>query len=166
MALALLGAYRRVVVLELLAWLALVVIGARLAVVDIAEHRLPNRLLLMLAVVSTALLAGASALSADPARFLRALICGSLVFAALLAAALLAPSGLGMGDVKLGFVTGLFLGWLGWEWAYWGTLLGFALGGSWAVILLVRRRGTLSTAIAFGPCMLLGVLVCAATAAV
>jgi leader peptidase (prepilin peptidase)/N-methyltransferase len=93
-------------------------------------------------------------------------MCGSLVFAALLAAALLAPSGLGMGDVKLGFVTGMFLGWLGWEWAYWGTLLGFALGGSWALILLVRRRGTLATAIAFGPCMLLGVLVCTVTAAV
>ncbi|CAB4944015.1 MAG: prepilin peptidase [Actinobacteria bacterium] len=166
MALALLGAYRRVVLLEMLAWLALVIIGTRLAVVDIAEHRLPNRLLLMLAVVSIALLAGASAVNADPGRFLRALMCGSLVFAALLAAALLAPSGLGMGDVKLGFVTGMFLGWLGWEWAYWGTLLGFALGGSWALILLVRRRGTLATAIAFGPCMLLGVLVCAVTAAV
>ena len=86
--------------------------------------------------------------------------------AALLALALFVPSGLGMGDVKLGFVTGLFLGWLGWGWVYWGTFLGFALGASVALFVMIRRRGTWSTAIPFGPCMLLGVLVCAVIAAV
>jgi leader peptidase (prepilin peptidase)/N-methyltransferase len=154
------------VVLEVLAWLSLVVIGARLCVVDIAEHRLPNRDVLLLAILSTTFFAGSATLSSEPGRFVRALVSGVLCIAALLALALLVPSGLGMGDVKLGFVTGLFLGWLGWEWVYWGTLLGFALGALFALFVMIRRRGTWSTAIPFGPCMLLGVLVCAVIAAV
>ena len=86
--------------------------------------------------------------------------------AVLLALAIFAPAGLGMGDVKLGFVTGLFLGWLGWGWVYWGTFLGFAIGAAWALFIMVRRHGTWSSAIPFGPCMLVGVLVCAVAAAV
>ena len=153
-------------ILEALAWLTLLVLGSRLAAIDIAEHRLPNRLVLSLAAISSALLAGASVASADPGRFMRATACGALVFVSMLALAMLAPSGIGMGDVKLGFVTGLFLGWIGWEWAYWGTLLGFACGAIWALVLVARRRASWSTAIAFGPCMLLGVLACAVGTAV
>ncbi|MSV74295.1 MAG: prepilin peptidase, partial [Actinobacteria bacterium] len=67
-------------ILEMLAWLAFLVIGARLAIIDIAEHRLPNRLVILLAAGSTALLAGASLVSADPGRFMRAMACGMLVF--------------------------------------------------------------------------------------
>lgn len=153
-------------IFEFVAWLSFIVIGARLAYIDVAEHRLPNRLVILLAACSSTLLAGASFVTGDPGRFLRAMVCGVLVFSALLALAVLAPSGLGMGDVKLGFVTGTFLGWIGWEWAYWGTFLGFACGALWALIVLIRRRGSWSTAIAFGPCMLLGVVMCAVGTAV
>ena len=159
-------AYRRPVVFEVFAWLSFLLIGARLTYIDVAEHRLPNRLVIALAVCASVLLAGASISSADPGRFLRAIACGVLVFSSMLALAVLAPSGLGMGDVKLGFVTGMFLGWIGWESAYWGTLVGFACGALWALILVARRRGSWSTAIAFGPCMLLGVVVCAVGTAV
>ncbi len=113
-------------IFEVLAWLSFLVIGIRLSCIDLAEHRLPNRLVIALAVCSNTLLAGASISSADPARFLRAMACGVLVFSSMLVLAVFAPTGLGMGDVKLGFVTGLFLGWIGWEWAYWGTFIGFA----------------------------------------
>lgn len=153
-------------IFEVLAWLSFLVIGIRLSCIDLAEHRLPNRLVFALAVCSSALLAGASISSADPARFLRAMACGVLVFSSMLGLAVFAPTGLGMGDVKLGFVTGLFLGWIGWEWAYWGTFIGFGFGALWALILLARRRGSWSTAIAFGPCMLIGVVVCAVGTAV
>ena len=153
-------------IFEVLAWLSFLVIGIRLSCIDLAEHRLPNRLVIALAVCSNTLLAGASISSADPARFLRAMACGVLVFSSMLVLAVFAPTGLGMGDVKLGFVTGLFLGWIGWEWAYWGTFIGFAFGALWALILLARRRGSWSTAIAFGPGMLTGVVVCAVGTAV
>ncbi len=153
-------------ILELLGWLVLLVIGGRLAFVDLVEHRLPNRLVVALAASSGLLLAGASLSYSDPGRFIRAVSCGVLVFGGMLTFALIFPSGLGMGDVKLGFVTGMFLGWLGWEWAYWGTLLGFACGAIWALLLIARRRGTWSSSIPFGPCMLLGVLGCAAGTAV
>lgn len=153
-------------VFEVLAWLSLVVIGTRLSAIDIAEHRLPNRLMLALAILSTGFLAAAALSNGDPTRLLRALASGGLVFAALLALAIVLPSGLGMGDAKLGFVTGLFLGWLGWEWVYWGTLLAFALGASCAVFRAASRRASLSTAIAFGPLMLAGVLICAVAATV
>lgn len=159
-------AYRRSVIFEVFAWLSLLIIGIRLSYIDLAEHRLPNRLVIGLAVGASALLAGASISGADPMRFMRAMACGALVFSFMLGLAVLAPSGLGMGDVKLGFVTGLFLGWIGWEWAYWGTFLGFACGALWALILIARRRGSWSTSFAFGPCMLLGVVMCAVGTAV
>ena len=46
------------------------------------------------------------------------------------------PAGLGLGDVKLGLVLGLHLGWLGWSQVLAGAVLGFVLQAVVAVVLL------------------------------
>jgi leader peptidase (prepilin peptidase)/N-methyltransferase len=66
-----------------------------------------------------------------------------------------------MGDVKLGAITGLYLGWLGWSWLFWGTFIGFAMGAVWAVALIMIKKAQRSTPIAFGPFLILGVVVSA-----
>lgn len=63
--------------------------------------------------------------------------------------------------MKLGVVTGLYLGWLGWSWLFWGTFIGFSLGAIWAVGLVLLKKAHRSSAVAFGPFLILGVVVSA-----
>ena len=141
------------------AWVCFLLLGAVLARIDIRERRLPNPIVGGLAACTVVLLSFAAWQLNEPRRILVALAAGFVLFLALLAMAVSSPSGLGMGDVKLGFVTGVMLGWLGWEWVFWGTFIGFTVGACWALILMMARRANRSTAIAFGPFLLLGVLV-------
>ena len=66
------------------------------------------------------------------------------------------PPGMGFGDVKLAGVLGMYLGYLGWPHVFAGTFAAFLLGGMWSIGLLALRRGTLKSAIPFGPFMLAG----------
>jgi leader peptidase (prepilin peptidase)/N-methyltransferase len=63
---------------------------------------------------------------------------------------------MGFGDVKLAGVLGMYLGFLGWGHVFAGTFAAFIFGGLWSLGLLVARRGTLQSAIPFGPFMLAG----------
>lgn len=141
---------------DLPAAVLLAVVGVVLAVEDLADHRLPNALLAPTAVALTLLLTCAALVTgawADLARAgVAALVCG----AGYLALALLRPTGMGMGDVKLGALLGAWLGWLGWDAVVTGTLLGFVAGGVVGLLLVLTGRASRSTAIAFGPWLLLG----------
>lgn len=66
---------------------------------------------------------------------------------------------MGFGDVKLAGVLGLYLGYLGWSHIFAGTFVAFLLGGLWSLFILAARRGTLRSAIPFGPFMLAGAAV-------
>jgi leader peptidase (prepilin peptidase)/N-methyltransferase len=74
----------------------------------------------------------------------------------LFALVLISPRGFGLGDVKIGGVLGGYLGWFGWKDVYYGIFAGFVLGAVVAIAMLVTRRGTLKTAIPFGPMLMLG----------
>jgi leader peptidase (prepilin peptidase)/N-methyltransferase len=58
--------------------------------------------------------------------------------------------------VKLAGVLGLLLGWLGWGPVIVSVLAAFVIGGVIALILLLARRASRSSHIAFGPSMILG----------
>ncbi|GII99038.1 leader peptidase (prepilin peptidase)/N-methyltransferase [Sediminihabitans luteus] len=161
-----------------------------LVVVDARTHRLPDAIvlpalvatvvLLALATVGTALVIGttvegtavgtgtAVGSGSDPWRpFVRALAAGGVLFSAYLLLALAGPrGGLGFGDVKLAALLGVALGWLGWGPVVVATFAAFAVGGVWAVALLVTGRATRSSAIPFGPCMVAGAVLGAACAGV
>ncbi|WP_435735848.1 A24 family peptidase [Cellulosimicrobium sp. PMB13] len=137
--------------------LVLVAAGcALLAVVDARTHRLPDAVLLPVWAVATVLLALAALLTGDGPALVRAL-CGALFgFGAFAALRLVHPPGLGFGDVKLAGLLGTALAWLGWAELVVGLVAPFVLGGVWAVALLALRRATRSTAVPFGPFMVLG----------
>ena len=131
---------------------AAVVLGA----VDLASHRLPDRVVLPTAAVcAAALLADAVVLGTWPA-LLRAVLAAAAAFAGGALAASVAPAGLGFGDVKLLGLIGLVLGWVGWAVLAAGVFLGLLAGAVVAVALLVTRRAGWRTALPFGPPLLVG----------
>lgn len=135
------------------AWLA--VASVVLAVIDLREHRLPNRWVLPGYLVLPACFALACVLGAEWSSLLRAGIGGAALFTFYLLLRALGP-GMGGGDVKLAGVLGIALGWVGWGALAVGAVSGFVFGGLYGVTLLVTRRASAKTAVPFGPWMLLG----------
>ena len=86
------------------------------------------------------------------------MLAAGAVFAVLLALALVNPRGLGMGDVELGALLGLQLGFLGWPAVLAGVLLGSVLQATAAAALLLARRADRHTDLPFGPALLGGAL--------
>ncbi len=70
--------------------------------------------------------------------------------------AVLSGGGMGGGDIKLAFVTGLFLGW---PLAQLGLFIGICLGGVLAVVLLAFRIKGRKDPIPFGPFIALGSII-------
>lgn len=129
-----------------------------LAVVDLVEQRLPNRVMAPAVLVVAVLLVVASALSADWLALAWAAAGGAALFGLFLIVAVVSPPAMGMGDVKLAGFIGLLLGWLGLEAWLIGLVAAFVIGGAVAVTALALRRVTLRGSIPFGPSMLAGAL--------
>ena len=137
-------------------WLAFAV---PLVFVDVAVHRLPDRLTLP-AAAGTWLLLGLTALpGAGAAPWLRA-IAAALGLALFFATTtlLLGARGFGIGDAKLALSAGALLGWYGWTVPVLGLLLALTLSGLVALGLLVTRRAAWSSHLPFGPYLVLGTL--------
>jgi len=137
-----------------LAWAG--VAGVVLAQVDLAAHRLPDRVTVpAYAAVATALLVDAVALGTWPA-LLRAVLAGAAAFGVAACAAVVSPRGLGFGDVKLLGLLGLVLGWVGWGALLAGVFLGLVAGAAASLVLVATGRAGWRTALPFGPPLLVG----------
>jgi leader peptidase (prepilin peptidase)/N-methyltransferase len=119
--------------------------------IDIDHFFIPNRLVLaggVCGVVFCILTPDVSLWSA----LLGAVSTGGF----LMLVALFSRGGMGTGDIKLGLVTGLFLGWpLGLT----GLLIGVCLGGLSGIVLLVSKIKGRKDPIPFGPFIALGTLI-------
>ena len=138
------------------AYLYLASITVPLAVIDIRELRLPNAVTLTSYPVVAGLLVLPAVASGDPGAYGRAIAAGGAVLALYVVLHVINPAGMGMGDVKLAGPLGALLGWLSWDAALWGTLLGFLLAAVTGLILMLARRAGRKTALPFGPFMLVG----------
>ncbi|MGO4383763.1 prepilin peptidase [Specibacter sp. RAF43] len=145
--------------LVLLAGLYFLVMAAWLTVIDIKHQVLPNRIVFPSAAIAGALLLVACLVAGDGAAALRTILGGAVLWAIYVVLRLIYPAGMGYGDVKLAFVLGLYLGFIGWPALLYGTFLAFVLGALWGLALMASRRGTAKTQIPFGPFMLAGALV-------
>jgi leader peptidase (prepilin peptidase) / N-methyltransferase len=141
------------------AYLYLAAVAIALAAIDLDVHRLPNAIVLPSYVVGAALLLPAAVVDGDWGSAGRGLLAMAALWLFYFALFWLYPQGMGYGDVKLAGLLGLYLGWLGWSSVLVGTFAGFLLGGLVGVVLLIARRATRKTAIAFGPYMLAGALI-------
>jgi leader peptidase (prepilin peptidase)/N-methyltransferase len=139
-------------------YVAMVVLGVLLAVVDLACKRLPHSLVVPSIWVTGALFAIVAALTGAWGSWVRAVIAGAILFVVFLALWLVPGQGLGFGDVKLAALLGLFLGWLSWGAVLLGGLLPWLVNGPIVVALLILRRVGRKTVLPFGPAMLAGAM--------
>lgn len=140
------------------AFLALAVLAVQLARIDLAQHLLPNPLVLTLFIAGLALFAAGSSASAGWSDLLRAAASAVILFVVYLILAIISPRGIGMGDVKLAAPVGLYLGYLGWSQLFYGGALAFVLGGIFSVVLISFSRAEKPAEVAFGPAMLAATL--------
>jgi leader peptidase (prepilin peptidase)/N-methyltransferase len=124
-----------------------------LALVDLCERRIPNRILLPGTAVAAVLLAAGAVVGSGPV--LRPFAAGATYFAVLYATGTLSRGGIGAGDVKLSFLLGMFTGYISWEALVVGVVAAFVIGGVAAIIALAAHRRR-TDAIAFGPYLILG----------
>ncbi|MDG4793114.1 prepilin peptidase [Micromonospora sp. WMMD1082] len=145
--------------LVLLGYGWIVLVGGTLVVVDIAVHRLPDRLTALLAAGALVAFGAQAITSGEPRRLVGALAAGAgaATFYALMS--LLTRGGLGLGDAKLALGLGIGVGWIGWPAVALATFLALVLTGLTAVALLASGRAGRKDAIPHGPFMVLAAMV-------
>jgi len=135
--------------------------GALLAVsvIDLERMIIPNRIVYptLAAVAPLLVLAAVTGGSWEPLR--DAALGGAASFLALLVVHLVSPRGMGFGDVRLGGVDGVMLGWLGLRFVFLGVFVGFALGSVIGIGLIATRLRSRRDALPFGPFMAAGAVV-------
>ena len=142
--------------IELVAFLVLTAVSLALALIDLDTRRLPNVIVLPALLTGILLLAAAALVRGDLVALAGAAIGGAGLFALYLILAIASRGGMGMGDVKLAAVLGLYLGFLGWGNLLVGAFAAFVFGGVFGLALMLIRRAGRTTAIPFGPWMILG----------
>lgn len=142
---------------DLVLALPLVVFGPTLALTDIAVHRLPNAITTAFAVLSVVVLITAVILDSDSSRILRA-VCAAGFFGLVFLLSNFVRGGFGMGDVKLapsvfGLAAAHSLMGL-------GVMVGvtFVGAGLYALVLVATHRAKMSSPLALGPWLMLGLL--------
>ena len=137
--------------IELFAFGLMIAMCIEQSIIDYTTHRLPRGVTFRAAIIGGPLLALAAINHEDNGRIgvMFASFIVTLVLFAMLSA--LSKGGIGGGDVRLAPVLAMFLGWLGASHVYMGLGSGFILGGIAAAGMLITRRVSASTRIAFGP---------------
>lgn len=137
----------------------LITASAALTLTDLAEKRLPNRIVFLADAAGAALLLAGALLDGDAAKLLGA-GAGAVAYSGImLVIHLIAPRGLGYGDVKLAVLLGMFLGYLSLWHVGLGFFLAYLFGGVISVLLVVTRIRSMKDAIPFGPYMMVAAIV-------
>ena len=129
------------------------------SIVDAATHRLSRRITMSTILFGGPLLVIAAIVADDPGRLVVSFACTVLLFVVFLLLWVLSRGGIGGGDVRLAIVMGMYLGWLGVSYVLVAVIVASVCGGIVALLLLVSRRATRTTRLAFGPYLALGTLV-------
>jgi prepilin signal peptidase PulO-like enzyme (type II secretory pathway) len=121
-------------------------------VIDLEHHLVLNMMLAPAAVVAVIL----SVLPWTPdalSNLVNALLGGAVGFGVFFLLAIIGRGALGMGDVKLAGVIGLMTGYPD---VLWALIIGALVGAGVAIILLISRKATRKSAIAYAPYLAFG----------
>ena len=140
------------------AFLALATGLVALSAIDLEHFLLPNRIVYPLALATFALLTLAAVGDGAWDALGRAVLGGVAGMVTLGVLHLASPRSMGFGDVKLAFVLGLALGWLGWGELVLGLFCGFLAGALVGVALIALRRRGRKDHLPFGPFLAFGTL--------
>ena len=144
--------------LTVLTYGVLVGAGMWLSLIDIDTHLLPRRIVYRTIAVALPLLV-LSAFFDDAGSIAGMFIGGIGMWLMLRVLEVLSRGDLGGGDVGLGGLLGLYLGWLSYEAILVGLFASFLAGGFFAVALLISRKANRHTHFAFGPFLIVGTLI-------
>jgi len=155
-----LSAWRFGASIEAILFAALFWVLVVLTVIDLELRLLPNRIVYPAFIFGWAGLVLAAAASGEPSR-LAAAALGALIFGGFfLLIALLVPAGLGGGDVKLAFVLGSFVGYLGAPGLVLVAMfLSFLFGALVGLAVMLATGGNRKMKVPFGPFLALGTVV-------
>ena len=121
-----------------------------LSFIDYDHLKLPRVVVWPLGLAVAALLLLATVVQGSWHRLAVAMACAATEFALLWIINFVSPRALGFGDVRLGPVLALALGWLGWRYAFWGFFGANLIGAVVGVVLMAARRVERRTPIPFG----------------
>ena len=139
--------------LALIPALYLLAVAWPLAVIDLREHRLPNRLVLPAYPIALVSQLVATIISMDWARFLVSVLCSLVVLVIGIIANYFDV--LGMGDVKLAGALALILGYFNIYLPIVAIGIAFVLAFGVILVLLTKGKVSLGTSIPLGPYLLL-----------
>lgn len=145
--------------LLLIPFLYLLAISIPLAITDIREHRLPNRLTLSAALVTLVCLVAVAWLDAHWLALISALIAAIVTF--LIGWFLASKSAIGMGDIKLLISLNAFAGYLSPLLPILSLTIALVSATIVSSVSLLRKRLGLQSSIALGPYLLLGFFIAA-----
>lgn len=140
------------------AYLVLVAALVALSVIDLRLFLLPNRIVFPLAGAAVVLVGLGALLEGEVAAYGRGLLAGVVAFAVFALLHVVSPRSMGFGDVKLAFVLGLYLGYLGWGELVLGLFLGFLYGAVVGVGLIVTGLRSRKDHVPFGPFLAAGTI--------
>ena len=144
--------------LTVLTFGVLVGAGMWLSLIDIDTHLLPRRIVYRTIAAAMPLLV-LSAFFDSTGSIAGMLIGGLGMWLMLRVLEVLSRGDLGGGDVGLGALLGLYLGWISYEAILVGLFTSFLVGGLFALVLLVTRKANRHTHFAFGPFLIVGTLI-------
>jgi leader peptidase (prepilin peptidase)/N-methyltransferase len=140
---------------------AFLIFGAGLlaiSVIDLEHYIIPNRIVYPLGFIALPLLALGAGLEGHWWWFVRGLIGAACAFAALFTIHFVSPRGMGFGDVRLSFLLGLYLGFLGAADVMFGLFLGFLYGAVIGLVLMASGKRGRRQHIPFGPFLAAGAI--------
>jgi len=140
------------------AFLVLTAALVALSAIDLEFYLLPTRILRPVAIISVPLLALAAGLEQDWGAFGRAAAGALVAFTFFFVVHLISPNGMGFGDVRLSFLLGLFLGFLGWGDLAGGLFFGFFYGAVIGIALIALGARSRKQHIPFGPFLAAGTM--------
>lgn len=137
-------------------WLA--AIGVLLSAIDWKTQRLPSRLIWPGGIILVALFSLSAAVGHAPWLLIRAILgaLAALAFYAILY--IVRPGQFGGGDVRLGGLLGIALGWSSWSALITGTLVGWLSAAVAMLAIRVLRRPSSNSPLPLGPFLVFGAL--------
>ena len=128
------------------------------SLIDITTHRLTRSVTMRAASIGGPLLSIAAIANNHPGKIGVMALSFTATLLTFMTLSFASRRGIGAGDVRLAAVLAMFLGYLGATYVFRGLALGFMLGGVVALLLLVGRKATRNTRIAFGPYICIGAM--------
>jgi leader peptidase (prepilin peptidase) / N-methyltransferase len=128
------------------------------SLIDITTHRLTRSVTMRAAFIGGPLLSIAAIANNQPGKIGVMVLSFTATLLIFMALSLASKRGIGAGDVRLASVLAMFLGYFGAQYVFQGLALGFILGGVIALLLLMGRKATRNTRIAFGPYICIGAM--------